>query len=73
MGQTPPRPLGELATQVLITYNKASHTHQLLLDRLAKEEAGIPQDHGGARSRGSYRDGQGRLGYCRAAAVGRAC
>jgi LysR family transcriptional regulator, low CO2-responsive transcriptional regulator len=34
---------GELATQVLITYNKASLTHQLLLDRLAKEEAGTPE------------------------------
>jgi DNA-binding transcriptional LysR family regulator len=34
---------GELATQVLITYNKASHTYQLLLDRLAKEEAGTPK------------------------------
>ena len=34
---------GELATQVLITYNKASLTHQLLLDRLAKEEAGAPE------------------------------
>jgi DNA-binding transcriptional LysR family regulator len=28
---------------VLITYNKASLTHQLLLDRLAKEEAGVPE------------------------------
>jgi DNA-binding transcriptional LysR family regulator len=34
---------GELASQVLITYNKSSHTHQLLLDRLAKEEAGVPE------------------------------
>jgi DNA-binding transcriptional LysR family regulator len=34
---------GELATQVLITYNKASLTHQLLLDRLTKEEAGAPE------------------------------
>ena len=34
---------GELTTQVLITYNKASLTHQLLLDRLAKEEAGFPE------------------------------
>jgi LysR family transcriptional regulator, low CO2-responsive transcriptional regulator len=33
----------ELATQVLITYNKSSLTHQLLLDRLAKEEAGVPE------------------------------
>jgi DNA-binding transcriptional LysR family regulator len=28
---------------VLITYNKASHTYQLLLDRLAKEEVGTPK------------------------------
>jgi DNA-binding transcriptional LysR family regulator len=28
---------------VLITYNKSSHTYQLLLDRLAKEEAGAPK------------------------------
>jgi DNA-binding transcriptional LysR family regulator len=34
---------GELATQVLITYNKSSLTHQLLLDRLNKEEAGAPE------------------------------
>jgi LysR family transcriptional regulator, low CO2-responsive transcriptional regulator len=33
----------ELATQVLITYNKASQTHQLLLHRLAKEGAGLPE------------------------------
>jgi LysR family transcriptional regulator, low CO2-responsive transcriptional regulator len=34
---------GELATQVLVTYYQASLTHQLLLDRLAKEEAGVPE------------------------------
>jgi DNA-binding transcriptional LysR family regulator len=33
----------ELATQVFITYNKASQTHQLLLHRLAKEGAGTPE------------------------------
>jgi len=33
----------ELATQVLLTYNKASVTHQLLLQRLAKEGAGAPE------------------------------
>jgi len=33
----------ELATQVLITYNKASTTHQLLLHRLNKEGAGAPE------------------------------
>jgi DNA-binding transcriptional LysR family regulator len=33
----------ELATQVLITYNKSSLTHQLLLQRLAKEGAGTPE------------------------------
>jgi LysR family transcriptional regulator, low CO2-responsive transcriptional regulator len=34
---------GELATQVLIIYNKASQTHQLLLHRIAEEGAGIPE------------------------------
>jgi DNA-binding transcriptional LysR family regulator len=34
---------GELSTQVLITYNRSSLTHQLLLDRLAKEDAGVPE------------------------------
>jgi DNA-binding transcriptional LysR family regulator len=34
---------GELATQVLIIYNKASQTHQLLLHRMAEEGAGIPE------------------------------
>jgi DNA-binding transcriptional LysR family regulator len=34
---------GELASQMLITYNKSSHTYQMLLDRLAKEEAGTPR------------------------------
>jgi DNA-binding transcriptional LysR family regulator len=33
----------ELASQVLITYNKASQTHQLLLHRLAHEGAGAPE------------------------------
>jgi DNA-binding transcriptional LysR family regulator len=33
----------ELATQVLITYNKASITHQLLMRRLAKERTGVPE------------------------------
>jgi DNA-binding transcriptional LysR family regulator len=33
----------DLATQVLITYNKASQTHQLLLHRLAKERASMPE------------------------------
>lgn len=33
----------ELATQVLITYNKASQTHQLLLHRLAQEHATPPE------------------------------
>jgi LysR family transcriptional regulator, low CO2-responsive transcriptional regulator len=33
----------DLATQVLITYNKASQTHQLLLHRLAREGAGVPE------------------------------
>jgi LysR family transcriptional regulator, low CO2-responsive transcriptional regulator len=33
----------ELATQLLITYNKASTTHQSLLQRLAKEGAGTPE------------------------------
>jgi DNA-binding transcriptional LysR family regulator len=33
----------ELASQVLITYNKASQTHQLLLHRLAQEGAGAPE------------------------------
>lgn len=33
----------DLATQVLITYNKASQTHQLLLHRLAKEGASMPE------------------------------
>jgi LysR family transcriptional regulator, low CO2-responsive transcriptional regulator len=34
---------GELATQVLIIYNKASQTHQLLSHRLAEEGAGAPE------------------------------
>jgi len=34
---------GELATQVLVTYYQASLTHQLLLDRLAKEGAEVPE------------------------------
>jgi DNA-binding transcriptional LysR family regulator len=34
---------GELATQVLISYNKASQTHQLLLHRMAEEGAEIPE------------------------------
>jgi DNA-binding transcriptional LysR family regulator len=34
---------GELGTQVLITYYQASLTHQLLLDRLAKERAEVPE------------------------------
>jgi DNA-binding transcriptional LysR family regulator len=33
----------DLATQVLITYNKASQTHQSLLQRLAKEGASVPE------------------------------
>jgi DNA-binding transcriptional LysR family regulator len=33
----------ELATQVLIIYNKASQTHQLLLHRMAEERAGVPE------------------------------
>jgi DNA-binding transcriptional LysR family regulator len=33
----------ELATQVLIIYNKASQTHQLLLRRLADDVAGTPE------------------------------
>lgn len=33
----------ELATQVLIIYNKASQTHQLLMHRLAEEGAGAPE------------------------------
>jgi LysR family transcriptional regulator, low CO2-responsive transcriptional regulator len=33
----------ELATQVLIIYNKASQTHQLLLHRIAEEGAGTPE------------------------------
>jgi DNA-binding transcriptional LysR family regulator len=33
----------ELATQVLITYNKASITHQLLMHRLAEERSGVPE------------------------------
>ena len=33
----------DLATQVLITYNKASQTHQLLLHRLAKERTSYPK------------------------------
>lgn len=33
----------DLASQVLITYNKASQTHQLLLHRLAQEGAGAPE------------------------------
>jgi DNA-binding transcriptional LysR family regulator len=34
---------GELASQVLITYNKASQTHQLLLHRLTHEGTGAPE------------------------------
>ena len=33
----------ELATQILVTYYQASLTHQLLLDRLTKEGAGVPE------------------------------
>jgi DNA-binding transcriptional LysR family regulator len=33
----------ELVSQVLITYNKASQTHQLLLHRLAQEGTGAPE------------------------------
>jgi LysR family transcriptional regulator, low CO2-responsive transcriptional regulator len=33
----------DLATQVLITYNKASLTHQLLLHRLTKERVSTPE------------------------------
>ena len=33
----------ELATQVLIIYNKASQTHQLLMRQLAEEGAGAPE------------------------------
>jgi len=33
----------DLATQVLITYNKASQTHQSLLHRLAKERTSMPE------------------------------
>jgi DNA-binding transcriptional LysR family regulator len=33
----------DLATQVLITYNKASQTYQSLLQRLAKEGASVPE------------------------------
>jgi len=33
----------DLATQVLITYNKASQTHQLLLHRLTHEGAAMPE------------------------------
>jgi DNA-binding transcriptional LysR family regulator len=33
----------ELASQVLIAYNKSSQTHQLLLHRLAKEHAALPE------------------------------
>ncbi len=36
-------PWGDLATQVLISYNKASQTHQMLLQRLAEMGAAVPE------------------------------